>query len=63
MCSDRWNRTAELFEKALEHPAEKRSAFLDAACRDDPELRRELETLLESDLMAADFLEKPPIRP
>ncbi len=38
-------RAQQVFEEALDHPLEKRVAFLDAACADDPELRREVESL------------------
>ncbi|MGH9604316.1 MAG: bifunctional serine/threonine-protein kinase/formylglycine-generating enzyme family protein [Terracidiphilus sp.] len=36
----------QLFGEALDLPREERSAFLDGACRDAPELRRRVETLL-----------------
>jgi Tol biopolymer transport system component len=46
----------ELFGEALELPPERRSAFLDQACRDAPELRRLVERLLEQDQQAGSFL-------
>jgi eukaryotic-like serine/threonine-protein kinase len=39
-------REAALFAFALEKPADKRSAFLDAMCEGDPALRQRLEALL-----------------
>jgi serine/threonine protein kinase len=41
-----------LFGEALELPPEHRSAFLDQACRDAPELRRLVEQLLAKDQQA-----------
>src|SRR5690606_10616187 len=46
--SDRWARIDTLFEQALDRPAEERTAFLRAACGDDPALYREVEALLAS---------------
>ena len=57
MESDRWRRVQELFEAAADLPADEQEACLDAACGDDPELRREVETLLRSDASAGGFIE------
>ena len=46
MDPDRWQRIGELFHRALEQGAEERAGFLDDACRDDPALRAEVESLL-----------------
>jgi eukaryotic-like serine/threonine-protein kinase len=43
----------------VEQPATERAAFLDAACAGDPALRREVESLLESDDRAGSFCERP----
>jgi hypothetical protein len=48
MTSERWKEVKELFASALEHDAGKRAAFLDEVCREDPGLRREVESLLAS---------------
>src|SRR5208282_2063271 len=40
------NREEALFALALEKPADKRPAFLDAVCYGDPALRQRLEALL-----------------
>ena len=53
----------ELFGEALELPVERRSAFLDYACRDAPELRRRVEQLLEQDQQAGSFLANPAFTP
>jgi Tol biopolymer transport system component len=42
---ERWRSVEELFQAALEVPAERRAAFLAEACPDEP-VRREVESLL-----------------
>jgi eukaryotic-like serine/threonine-protein kinase len=59
MKKDLWQRAEELFHNALEHPPEARRAFLDRACGEDAELRRQVDTLLSQDEQAGSFLEKP----
>jgi serine/threonine protein kinase/Tol biopolymer transport system component len=44
---NRWARLEALYHAAVVLPATDRSAFLDRECPDDPELRRELQSLLE----------------
>jgi serine/threonine protein kinase len=46
MNSDRWRLVADVYESALEHEPAARRAFLVEACRDDSDLRREVESLL-----------------
>jgi serine/threonine protein kinase len=59
-----WGQSAEeLFGEALELPPQRRSAFLDRACRDVPELRRRVERLLEQDREAGSFLANPVFAP
>ena len=53
-----WRRAEELFHAALERPPAERRAFLDTACREDPELRRLVETLISKDEHAGGFLEE-----
>lgn len=53
----------DLFLAALEKgTAEERAAYLEDACKDDPDLRRRVERLLEAHPKAGRFLE-PPIKP
>jgi serine/threonine protein kinase/WD40 repeat protein len=59
MKKDLWQRAEELFHNALEHSPETRRTFLDKACGEDAELRRQVETLLSQDEQAGSFLEKP----
>jgi hypothetical protein len=55
---ERWKLLKEIFDAALDKNASERIAFLDEACRPDPELRREVEALLKSHGNDS-FLEKP----
>jgi hypothetical protein len=43
MADQRTVLAAELFKRAVERPVERRSAFLNEACGEDVELRREVE--------------------
>src|ERR1700723_793953 len=63
MMTDPGQLAEELFGEALELPPERRSAFLDQACRDAPELRRLVERLLEQDQQAGSFLGNPAFTP
>ncbi len=58
MNPERWQLLKRLFESAIEKDAGSRAAFLDEACQSDPELRKEVQVLLES-YGADSFLEKP----
>ena len=55
----RWQRLEALFYEALELKPEARAEFLDKKCNGDTELRKEVETLLDSAEKPLDFLEKP----
>jgi serine/threonine protein kinase/formylglycine-generating enzyme required for sulfatase activity/dienelactone hydrolase len=59
MESDRWRQIDELLEQALEIPPEDRSAFLDIACSEDPELRSHVDRLLRAHEHASRFLAAP----
>ena len=58
MKPDRWRQIDELFEAALERDGADRRAFLDKACGDDLDLRREVDKMLRFDEQASDFIEK-----
>ena len=59
MMTDPGHYAEELFGQALEMPPERRSAFLDQACRDAPELRRMVEQLLAKEQHTGSFLASP----
>jgi hypothetical protein len=49
----------ELFHAVLERAPEARGAFLDRACGEDAELRRQVEMLVSTDENAGSLLERP----
>jgi eukaryotic-like serine/threonine-protein kinase len=57
---ERWARLNELFESALGRGTAERPAFLEDACRSDPSMRQEVESLLAAHEEAGGFLEGPP---
>ncbi len=54
---ERWQQIEALLDQVLEHPPEKRRAFLDQRCADDPELRKQLERVLGASEAPESFLE------
>lgn len=56
---DRWQRIEALFHEALELKPAARSEFLDRNCGEDRELRKEVDSLLDSAEKPMDFLQKP----
>jgi TolB-like protein/Tfp pilus assembly protein PilF len=56
---ERWNEIEGIFERALELPTNERTEFLRESCNDDEELRREVESLLESHASAGTFIDEP----
>jgi Tol biopolymer transport system component/TolB-like protein/Tfp pilus assembly protein PilF/tRNA A-37 threonylcarbamoyl transferase component Bud32 len=59
MTPDRWKKVEEIFNAAVEMPAEEREAYLSEVCVDDSDLRQEVERLLALDEEAGDFIEAP----
>lgn len=56
MNSDRWSEIEAVFVEALEHEGAERRRFVEDRCSGDPELAREVATLLNSSDSAEDFL-------
>ncbi|MGK7311858.1 MAG: tetratricopeptide repeat protein [Candidatus Longimicrobiales bacterium M2_2A_002] len=52
---DRWRRVEEIFSEAIALPESDREAYLERACGDDGELRREVDSLLRADAAAGGF--------
>jgi serine/threonine protein kinase len=54
-----WSRVKEVLGDALELPKSERAAYLDQVCATDPDLRAEVEGLLEASDDTIDFIETP----
>ena len=59
MDTDRWSRIQQLYHATREQPPSGRAEFLSQSCPDDPELRREVESLLAYEGQADGLLESP----
>jgi len=59
MQPERWKRIEDLFQAAMAKPSDNRTAFLAEACRDDPTLQHEVQSLLSQ--QANSFLEGSPL--
>src|SRR3989442_262296 len=59
MDPERWRQLDQIFNGAMERAPETRSAFIEAACRGDRDLQREVESFLERAEQAGSFLETP----
>ncbi|HWX42582.1 MAG TPA: serine/threonine-protein kinase, partial [Blastocatellia bacterium] len=61
MNPDRWQEIKRIFDAALKLPPGERPGYLAGACGGDEELRREVESLLESFDEAPDFMQQPAV--
>lgn len=59
MTPERWEQIKEIFRSVLDLEADERVRFLDEACAGDADLRREVESLLEYEETAKNFMESP----
>ncbi len=57
MLVERWRRIESLFLEALEKSVDQRDVFLSEVCAGDQTMRREIESLLEHEVLARGFLE------
>jgi hypothetical protein len=53
MTPDQWRRAGELVQEALDQPLEARTAWAQQSCANDPEVHRELISLLDNDRKVA----------
>src|ERR1700677_3919810 len=58
---ERWKKIEELYKAAMAQPVEKRADILQNACPGDPELRAEVESLLDAAGGESSFLEGSPL--
>jgi serine/threonine protein kinase/TolB-like protein len=57
---ERWRQIEKLFDDALDLAPEERAGFLDRSCRQDADLRENVEQLLRACDSSEHFLEQPP---
>jgi TolB-like protein len=57
MLVEQWRQIEAIYHAACERPPEERAQFVDKACGSDDALRREVESLLANEELAASFLE------
>ena len=62
MNAERYNRIDRIAQAAGELPANEIAAYLDSACGGDPDLRREVESLILYQQKAHSFLEEPALK-
>jgi eukaryotic-like serine/threonine-protein kinase len=62
MTPERFEQLQDLYTRAAELSASRRSAFLDQACGNDSALRRDVESLLAEEHPARAFMEEPAIQ-
>ena len=58
---ERYRQIDNLLEEAMERRPNERAAFLDQACADDIELRKEVESLLKAHEQVGNFIQDPAI--
>ncbi len=61
MQADVWKKVEELFQAVQAQPLGKRAEFLENACPDDPQVRAEVQSLLDAAPGAASFLDSSPL--
>jgi non-specific serine/threonine protein kinase/serine/threonine-protein kinase len=59
MQAELWKKVESLYQAVLAQPPEQRAAFIVEACPDDPQVRREVQSLLDE--QADSFLESSPL--
>jgi serine/threonine protein kinase/predicted Zn-dependent protease len=57
----RWKQIEELLHSVLDHPAAEREAYLTTACAGDPDLEREVRSLMVLESRAGGFMQSPAI--
>jgi hypothetical protein len=60
--TDRWQEINRIYDAAVEVAEADRHSFLQNACGDDVELRREVESLLVYEKQAQEFIDRPALQ-
>ncbi len=60
MNAARWSEVKQVFDKAVDLEAAERASYLDTACADDADLRREVDSLMAAHAQAGAFIEGAP---
>ena len=60
MTPERWQQIKQIFQSALERPADERAAFIRSQCDGDETLASEVESLLAAQDRAGSFIEAFP---
>ncbi|MBL8173560.1 MAG: protein kinase [Bryobacterales bacterium] len=63
MTPERYQTVKTIFQRALELPSAHRPHYLDHACGGDADLRKAVESMLQSDTEETTFLDKSPVDP
>src|SRR5688572_23994091 len=58
---ERWDQVKRVLQAALERPVDERALYLNEACGNDHDLRREVESLLVAHAQAGSFAQRPAI--
>ena len=61
MNPDRWQKVQNLYFTAIELPSSERTTFLKQTCAQDPEIQREVQSLLDSENKMGEFLQQTAI--
>src|SRR5215470_10714084 len=62
MTPERWRKIKEVFQAALDLDPSARPLFIDNACADDPELRREVDSLILAHDQTLNIVDQPIIQ-
>src|SRR5215510_5330765 len=57
MTPERWQQVKQIFQSAIERSPAERDGFISEACANDPELRREVESLISSHDQAGESIQ------
>src|SRR5215510_13641853 len=60
--TERWHQINQIYDAAVDVEEKNRASFLEEACGEDAELRREVESLLAYDRPAKQFINQPALQ-